>query len=102
MVVLVSGAPRAVASVAIGGEAPCPTDCDGPGASKGHEDDADEDVCPPLCTSGPCAKVFPTVASASFVEMILTSAGERELAPLGGPEDVEDGVSGSVFHPPRR
>lgn len=96
LAVVLSGVPRAWASAVLGSEPPC-ADCP-------DDDDGDEEgagVCPPLCSTGACAKVFPTVPSALFSE------GERALAPTlrGGAQDVgeaaPDGVGALVFHPPR-
>ena len=66
----------------------------------GNESDADEDICSPICSTGPCAKVLSSVASVMFVELELTVEG-RELVVARRASDVSDGVSQGVFHPPR-
>lgn len=99
LVTLLSGAPRALASAVVGGEPPCATPCDGDERDESHDDESD--VCPPLCSTGPCAKVFPSLPTTAFVELELTLAASSDFSPMNTTADVPDGVSESVFHPPR-
>lgn len=101
LVTLLSGAPRAMASIAVGSEPRCATPCDGDEREDDADHDADDSVCPPLCSTGPCAKVFPSVPTSAFVVLELTLASGAELGITNATEDVPDGVSESVFHPPR-
>lgn len=98
LVTLLSGAPRALASIAVGSEPACPTPCDG---EERDESGDDEDVCPPLCSTGPCAKVFPTLASTKFVVLEAIVAHDEPSLLHHESDDVPDGVAASVFHPPR-
>lgn len=100
LVLLVSGAPRALASVVVQGEPACTTPCNGGQGSSSH-DEKNADVCTPLCSTGPCAKVFPTVPSAVFLEVELHLAPAMLLAVHGAAGNVAEGVSDDVFHPPR-
>lgn len=101
LAVLLSGAPRALASVLEGGEPRCATPCAGEKPDSDHEKDKADDVCSPICSTGPCAKVFSSIASAMFMELEVAIEGDRELVLLSRSSATPDGVSGSVFHPPR-
>ena len=102
LVTVLSGAPKAIASVFGCGEPACATPCDGDEADGDHGDDDDQaDVCSPLCSTGPCAKVFSGVASVMFVELEMAIVSGREVVPFSRVSDVPDGVAQGVFHPPR-
>jgi len=90
---LVSGAPHAAAAVLHGSEPPCASDC-------GDEDE--QGACPPLCTQGACAKVFPTVVPPEAPLELEQSIEAKPTTPAPPHESLgADGVSTSVFHPPR-
>lgn len=95
---LLSGAPRALASIAVGNEPACAIPCDGEARDA---DRAGDDACTPLCSTGPCAKVFPSLVSTQFVVIEAIVAHAEPSLLRRESDDVPDGVAASVFHPPR-
>ena len=100
LAVCISGAPRAIAAGIVGDEPPCCPDGD-PDVDQGH--DGDDDDCSPLCATGACAKVMPSVPTpqallvTGFDEQLVPDAVDERPA-----EPVPDGHGADVFHPPRR
>lgn len=84
---VVSGAPGAVAAAL---EAHGCAECDAP---------LEAGRCPPNCDVGPCAKAFPSLASAAVRIALPRDAREGVALPAARPPLTLD--ERGVFHPPR-
>jgi hypothetical protein len=87
LIASVSGAPVFVSS--LGGEEDCSDDCD---RRLG-------DSCPPFCSDGACAKVFPTILSAPVVAAEPLAVELRVEPEFHTPPLLL--MVGGIFHPPR-
>jgi hypothetical protein len=89
LALVASGVPSVILAAEAGADADCSSGCDTlPGGD-----------CPPNCSSGPCARIVPSLASVAFE--VPAHASEPTRVGEGVPERLASGVVRGVFRPPR-